>query len=365
MMRALALPWRSLDITAAADAAWRWWLAELRGMLPPRFLALAGVRRSRITVAITQDAVTVARANRGTESEVLRVAAAEIGRTVAAASLKSSVGERDIVVLRLPPSEALSKPIELPLGAERKLRNILRFELDRQSPLAPERVYFDHQVLRRDKAQKKLAVELRILKRDVVDHALGLCRSLGLEPVLLELGGDARAFDLPAILGGAPRSSASGRRRRLSAALAVLCCMLAASLAYVEWTRERQVASAVAERLARAKAAAQETEQLRKQADALGVQTELLAREKAKPLAAQVVNEITRLLPDGTWLFELEMHGAGIRIRGYSPAASQLIAVFDASPLFTHTRFEAPVTQGPGNGLERFDLSFDLRGEKP
>jgi general secretion pathway protein L len=358
-MRALALPWRSLDLFAAVNAGWRWWVSELTGMLPPPLVDLMRARQSRVVLEVTADQVQIARARAGVESEMLCVAASDAG------GIKGMISAGDSVELRLPRSEALCKPLELPLGAARNLADILRFELDRQSPLEPERVYFDHRILRHDKVANKLVVELRIVKRDAVDRAVALCRSLGVEPVSLDFGPNERAFDLAAVLGGARRSSGGWRWRRSTAALAILSAVFATATGYVEWARERQALSDVDARLVRAKADAQEATRLRKEVEALAARTELLTREKAKPLRVTLLSDITRLLPDGTWLSQLEIHGTSIRMRGYSPAASQLLAVFDGSPLFTSTRFEAPVTQGPRPGLERFDLSFELRGEKP
>jgi general secretion pathway protein L len=365
VMRARVLPWQSLNLPALAAAAWRWWLAELSGLLPRRLLDLANARRSRVFVAITPEILVVSHQRGGSDVELLRL---PLDTLASGAGPGDAAGFRDTLAaaqttLRFPRSEALRKTIELPLSAARNLRKILSFELERQSPIEPERIYFDHRIVRRDKAANKLVVELRIVKREAIDAAVSACRALGLAPASLEFAGDEHAFELVTVAGRLARGGR--RRRRFTLALAALACALAAALASVEWARDREEAAEIAARLARAKAEAQATEALRKDIEALTVKTEFLAREKAKPLAVKLASEITRLLPDGTWLFQLEMHGASIHLRGYSPAASQLIAVFDGSPLFTNTRFQAPVTQGPRSGLERFDLSFDLRGDKP
>jgi hypothetical protein len=52
-----------------------------------------------------------------------------------------------------------------------------------------------------------------------------------------------------------------------------------------------------------------------------------------------------------------------VRIRGLSNSAAALIALFDTSPMFADAQFRAPLMQGPRAGLERFDMSFQLRGQ--
>jgi general secretion pathway protein L len=86
-----------------------------------------------------------------------------------------------------------------------------------------------------------------------------------------------------------------------------------------------------------------------------------LAQQKQSPLLVKILAEVTKILPDNTWLVEFELHGREVRIRGYSAAASSLIALFDNSRLFTNAQFRAPSMQGQ-NGAERFDLSFEVKG---
>jgi general secretion pathway protein L len=367
-MTGLALPPRSLDLRALAASAWRWWLSELGALLPGALVDRIGPRSSPIVVAVTPEAVVILRRSAGRDAELLgfaRDALTEPGQIgAAAAAVGRLLPPGEAVSLRLPAAAALRRRVNLPLGAGRNLREILHFEVDRQSPIEPRQIHFDYRILRRDKAANKLSVELRIVKRDAVNAALSLCRSLGLAPASLAFAGDEPAFDLPG-LSGAVATSAGRRRRRLLAALAGLAGLLAVALVSVEWAEARQETRDMAARLARAKAEAQAVERLGQEVDRLAARTEFLAREKAKPLAIRLVDEITRLLPDGTWLSQLDMQGSAIHIRGYSPSASALIARFDGSPLFTNARFEAPVTQAPKPGLEHFDLSFDLRSDRP
>ncbi|HUD52832.1 PilN domain-containing protein, partial [Parvibaculum sp.] len=86
-----------------------------------------------------------------------------------------------------------------------------------------------------------------------------------------------------------------------------------------------------------------------------------LGEAKKSPLLVGILAEVTNILLDGTWLFEFQLNGKEVRIRGYSPEASKLIALFDAAPQFTNAQFRSPLVQGQSKELERFDLSFDIR----
>ena len=86
----------------------------------------------------------------------------------------------------------------------------------------------------------------------------------------------------------------------------------------------------------------------------------LVRRKNDAPMMTAVLADLTRLLPDDTWLFELHVRGSEVRARGYAPAASAVLELIERGPAFRNARFTSPVTRVPGIEAERFDLSFEL-----
>jgi Tfp pilus assembly protein PilN len=109
------------------------------------------------------------------------------------------------------------------------------------------------------------------------------------------------------------------------------------------------------------KSRAQVVQRLQDQINEANLGMNFLAQLKQSPLLVKILAEATRVLPDNTWLVEFELQGHELRLHGYSGSASSLIAVFDNSQFFTNAQFRSPLIQGE-RGLERFDLSFDVRG---
>jgi general secretion pathway protein L len=70
---------------------------------------------------------------------------------------------------------------------------------------------------------------------------------------------------------------------------------------------------------------------------------------------------VTRLLPDDVWLHQFEVIEREVRIAGYAPNAATLVGALESSPLFQNVRFRAPITKATPGGLDRFELSADLR----
>jgi general secretion pathway protein L len=73
-----------------------------------------------------------------------------------------------------------------------------------------------------------------------------------------------------------------------------------------------------------------------------------------------MLNTLSSLIKDDTWLSYAQYSDGHIQIQGESPAASTLIAVLEASELFANARFASPVTQDRISKLERFQITVDV-----
>ena len=84
----------------------------------------------------------------------------------------------------------------------------------------------------------------------------------------------------------------------------------------------------------------------------------------------EVLEELTRVLPETTWIWNLKYHGKEIELSGFADSASDLIPLLDKSPLFGKVEFMAPVTKemqmrGDGNKeKERFKIKARIEGRK-
>jgi len=84
----------------------------------------------------------------------------------------------------------------------------------------------------------------------------------------------------------------------------------------------------------------------------------------------EILEELTRLLPNTTWIWNLKYNGKEIELSGFADSASDLIPLLDKSPLFEKVEFLAPVTKemvmrGDGNKeKERFKIKAKIEGRK-
>jgi general secretion pathway protein L len=78
-----------------------------------------------------------------------------------------------------------------------------------------------------------------------------------------------------------------------------------------------------------------------------------------------VLDRITALLPDDTYLDQFNVVGREIEIEGTTRASATLVRALESTPMFEKVNYIAPVTRDPVTGAERFHFSIQFAGGAP
>jgi general secretion pathway protein L len=367
---------------------WRWWTGELALLIPsaPR----TALRRWRMRPVLAFDGdVAMLLAPRAANGvlhfdEVARVAlnadpaaVQQAGRAaleVLGRRAGGAAGRR--VRVALPRSRVLRKEMTLPAVIEENLRQAIAYDLDRHTPFPADQLYFAAAVIARDLQRKEIRVDWAAAQRTHVDQALRLAESwgatvVGVLPEIPAAGADAaqvsHRLDL---LPEDARPDVSGTRlTRVWLPLAAVVAVALVALALPVWQKRELTLELM-----------QSTEQARVQAAAAdAVRTELeqstsdynyvLERKYAYPPAVQLLEDVTRLLPDDTWILQFELKSAvrgkelqrEMFLRGESASAGRLVSLLEESKLFEQASPRSPMTKiQPGPG-EIFDVGAQLK----
>jgi general secretion pathway protein L len=93
------------------------------------------------------------------------------------------------------------------------------------------------------------------------------------------------------------------------------------------------------------------------------VATPLRALERRKyqsPSSVIVLEALSQILPDHTYVTELRIEGDKLRVIGITRDAPSLIRLMEQSPNFTRATFFAPTTKGPSDPGERFHIEAQI-----
>ncbi len=335
-----------------------WWGSELAAMLPDSVVSL--FQNGRLLQLNYADE-TVRLVNHGKTGEEVHdnfhagidFDDPEQSRILAAASE---------IQLCLEKKKYLIKKVMLPIEAEENLREVLSFEMDRQTPFTPDQVYYDYIVNERDKAARTLDVSLILAPIDRLNYALDLLEShnvsiSAISPCEEHIGVFNRVNLLPPEKRRKPQKAYRLVNYFLLLAFVLL---LFGNLALPIW-QKMGYAKTLEGELERYKKDSAEAVALRGKLEQAELENRFLESKKRNALQlTQILNELSLVIPDDTWLSNFELREDSVHLHGQSVASAALIPLIDASPLFRNVSFRSPVTQNRQNNTERFHISAEL-----
>ena len=358
----VSLPLQILKINPRwnGNAALRWWRDGLLGWLP------LGVRRwlvgsaQRLVITVDDPDYVLACEEAGQMQRVERLDRASLDWSRVAAWFRTEKSRH--LVLRFPAAQALTRVLSLPLAAEKNLRQVAGFEMDRLTPFTAAQVYYDVTVLERQPAQRRLRVELTTLPRVAVDPVLTQLRQRGLPPDTLDVTGGRPGLNL------LPPDQRPRRDRwgwRLRTGVMMISLLLIAAAAVLPIWQQRLLVIGTMDKVAQIQKSASQTLTLRDQLDQVLATSRVLAQKKQTvPPRVDLLRELTTILPDDTWVERLQINGDTLQIIGQSAKASALVGIVESSRLFNSAGFLSPVNTDPRTGKERFVLGARI-GREP
>jgi general secretion pathway protein L len=357
----------------------RWWAAQLAEFVPSRLRSALAQRRTRPVLAFDGSRASLwrpttvdGRVQMTCVAEIPLYADADIvtaGGRAAFAPLLREGGVPDIVV-GLSPKTALRKRLTLPAAIESNLHQALAYDLDRHTPFKAEELYFDAIVVDRDAARNTIHVELAAARRALVDPMLRQAESFGARVVGVTIDPPAAAATSRFNLLPEDRqvNGSDGLQWRVVLpAILLVACVLAALVLPI-WQKRTEAISLNRE-ADEARDRAGISERLRSELERrVGDYNFALERKYAFPGSVQVLDDITHLLPDDTWLTQLELRSVRgkegqreLTLRGESANAGRLVSLLEDSKLFTQSAPRSPTTKiQPGPG-EIFDVGAQLK----
>lgn len=343
--------------------AWKWWLAELGDMLPDGIRSLVASGPKCLYLEMSNVEVIASHRTRDENIELARypMTGADIppDQPQKVRDLASRASE---VVLCLPRDKVLIKTLHLPLATAENLREVLGFEMDRQTPFRVEQVYYDYHIASADLKNKRLDIVMVVTPRGLLDELLEKLRATELQPHRVTVCRNGEQIPCAVnLLPVSRRQQKSAATRTLNLALSVLTAVLLFSAVALPLLNKHFATRNLESRIDVASGAAEVARRLRIEVDHLNTSTRFLAeKKKSTPLALEIISELTRILPDDTWVNRLDLKDHEVQIQGQSLAAAALIPLIESSPMLSNARFRSPVTKIPRAEEELFHLSAEF-----
>jgi len=322
-------------------------------------LAALGSLRSPRRVCMVEEEVGCLRVEAGADGAGERVRLRDGEFVDAVPARLAAALKRSGVELRLAPGRFVFRPLELPARAIEFLDGIVRAQIDRLTPWsATDAVYgwTPPRPIEKDRIGVTVAASARALMAPYVQAFT----QLGAPAVVLAVpSGSELQPDTITVLEHRPRGTLDVRQLRRVLKAMLIAAGLAALVAVAadQWVgadldaQQQEIARRVAERRSA----------LRRDGAGAAPGQQLLERRKQQMAASvMVIDALSAILPDHTYVTELRVEGDRLQIVGMTQDAPSLIRLMEQSPHFTRATFFAPTTRAPGEAGERFHIEARL-----
>lgn len=342
-----------------AEGFWRWidcvagGLVALRG----RFISSRKIQ----IVEGTDGAFTILPAEKATgqaDPERLRIAD---GKVVGTLALQSKIASSRVEVV-LQSDRFVFRPLELPRRAAEFLDGIVRAQIDRLTPWPADDAVFGWSKPS-NIANDRIVVTVAATARALIAPLVQALASLGANSIVVSTvapGENAGVGAIKVIEHQARGALEVQRLRRALGGILVAAGLLAGAAIVADaviggslQTRQDDVARRIASRRA----------SLRASFDS-GHDSALasLERRKHQALANVIVLEaLSRIFPDHTYVTELRIVGDKMQVVGITRDAPSLIRLIEQSSYFTRATFFAPTTRSPSQPGENFHIEAQIQ----
>ncbi|HEX6833070.1 MAG TPA: PilN domain-containing protein [Rudaea sp.] len=348
-----------------------WWGGELMGLLPTRARTLLSERSEALLIEAQGNELVFWRQTGNTCAEAARIAidAPPDEHKAVLARVREAVDDPNLrIYYCIRAGRALRRSLTLPLAAESNLRQVLAFEMDRQTPFKADQVYFDYRVDRTDGAARMLQVELIAVPRAQLDAELAPLNADGvaLDGVDCWREGSGSGRIGVNLLPADRRVRRRNMRLRLNLALGAAAIVLFVTAMLLSLSNREAALAAMTDDVQKAQNDAKQVTLLRKTLQDTIASANFLSRKKAEtPVMTKLLADLTQRLPDDTYIERITVDEKDkVQLFGLSDDYSKLIEYLQKSELLENPTFEGSVQPDPRTKKNRFTLSVEFR-KKP
>ncbi|AXI83849.1 PilN domain-containing protein [Xylella taiwanensis] len=358
-----SLRWFGVNIAPGVDGFWQWWRQSLLAWLPVRCRVQMGLVPERLLLSLQADGLHLVRQSGDVLEPLVQVPWPITPQELTGVLLpKLKILPRHWL---LPAASALRRSLRLPVAAAQRLHDVVRFEIDRQTPFHAEQVYYDVRLLQKhDDAQ--LETELVVVPRRLVDGPDGVPTEWGVTLAGIDVA-DVQGQPLDVnLLPPVQRRRFLDPMRRWNLVLVAVALLWTATAGALLLNNRIRVAEElhmhVQTHTASARRVAAERQQLIALVDGMRFLDE---RRAARPRAIEIWDELSRRLPNGTYLEKFAIEDGQLHLMGMSNEASSLVRRLEGCRLWRTPSLTSVLQSNVGSSVDRFVITAELTGVVP
>lgn len=359
-----------IPFTQRVSNFWRWWKGELAGVTPAWLHNIISPPSELANVYLDGRSISTLKLaiNSATPTNTVSLDEGEAAMRRLAASVRAEGGNVNALRLVLPQAEVLRRRLSLPLATEENLRQVVGFDLDRQTPFSAVNAFYDVKIESRDTAAGMLSAQLAATPKAEIEAAIATLAKAGLTVraigVVDDLAGANPHFDLfPPEL--RPLQKLTGLQIFNRVLMAVVALLTLAVVFIPVWQKRENVISLMPI-LEKGKTENEGTERVLTEVTRLAAEYNFIATKKqTTQTTVGLIEEFSKMLPDNTWVQTLEIKTTPkvreVQVQGETASATKLIELFEKSPMLQNTSTRSQVSRGAMPNTERFHIAAEVK----
>jgi general secretion pathway protein L len=272
------------------------------------------------------------------------------------------------ITLVVPKSWTIVKSAEFPLVVKDTLTDVIAYELDRLTPLAPERAFYDFRILAEE--EHRIRILLAATKAERVQPYLDAITEK--EITIGRVGisaADVPGLDLESnegIIDGINLLDKGVHRRPkppVALTVLLLAVLIGSGLFWMvsPMQLEEKKGEIIDREISARKDEVKKVDVLKKELEGLEKEIAAInAFRTAHPLTLNLLKEMTRVLPNTVWLSRVRFTESTAEIEGYAASAADTLPKLEASPYFKKVEFASPTTRDTRLNADRFIIKMEL-----
>jgi general secretion pathway protein L len=261
----------------------------------------------------------------------------------------------------LKPDHVLFRSLDFPRRALEFLDGMVRAQIDRLTPWTAADAVFGWSPP--NVANERIQLTLAATSKSKIQPLVQLASNLGAGSVTASVElppGEGAPLKLKvfgtSLQGGIGRTMDAPRILRI----VLLCTGLAAAASLVLAAYAGNTLDVEQQQLSRRIAERRAALRLGQNGAGGSAQSLLAKRKQTTPSSVMVLEAISRVLPDSTYVTELRIEGDKVQVVGISQDAPSLVRLIEQSPQFSRATFFAPTTRTQSDPGERFHIEVHI-----
>lgn len=334
-----------------------WWRNELAGLIPAR-LRPVDRRPAAAVLTVRRDGILIAPSDPSSKVEtVIADDPASAVDHLKSKYFKLRIG-RPAVSIIIEKDRYLKRelsPLRLPAS---KLAAMARLDMGASTPFSQDDVFLVCGQSNQSSSESSYVVVKKAFLKPLIDQL----RSAGIAVRNLTFSGNGTfSPDPKSMLSILPQTRWRTFTNRLRTATVLFCILgLALTVGHYHWRN----LSAEAEIDQQILAAEKQAAMVRTLIAARNLKLDQVMSIRNEKLGAvavvSIVEEMSRIIPDSTWLTDVQIDGGKVLFSGFSRSAAALIPILEESKLFRAPTFRTPVVRVANQQGERFTISMDV-----